>query len=204
MAALCSWLDAMCLARKQRKVVSRNCFCQSNINFSELSFIFCLRCALAMCDQVLEKIILTTKNHRLKKQWQALVLWAKQCLIQFRIVSSLYLLNSRLGNYQNLSYKQLLKGIKNGKLSLWTHCLWCWCALTTLFEDFFVMLVKLICKKICLRGTPSLGHQRQRTSTHINTHQHTSTHINAHQRTSTPQTVYKSNFSFWAVFENCL
>ena len=67
---------------------------------------------------------------RLKEQWQALVLWANS---SFNSESSpLYTYKIlRLGNYQNLSYKQL-SGFQNEKLLLWTRCLGRWCMLMML------------------------------------------------------------------------
>ena len=47
----------------------------------------------------------------------------QNCLVTCKI--------SRLGNYQNLSYKQFSKDTQNAKLLLWSRCLWFCCALTT-------------------------------------------------------------------------
>ena len=50
---------------------------------------------------------------------------------------------SRLGNYQNLSYKQVLKATQNGRLPLCTHCMTFLCAHHAL-QRLFARLVRPI------------------------------------------------------------
>ena len=95
--------------------------------------------------------------NKIKEALTSFVLRGQQWLIEFRIVSSIYWQISRLGNYQNLSYKQFSNTTQNRKLLLWTRCVWSCCALTTLFNVFFAMPVATIYKTMLLHKMFSLG-----------------------------------------------
>ena len=78
----------------------------------------------------------------LEPQWRDMVLIYVQSISLFNLeLSPLFTCKiSRLGNYQNLSYKQFSKVIQNRKLLLlWTRCLWCWCAAST--NDLYIILI---------------------------------------------------------------
>ena len=80
----------------------------------------------------------------LKEQFQALVLCAKQQVIQFRIVSSIYLQNIKVGQHPK---KELFGNFND--YSKWQ---------TAFLYSLFVTLVKLIYKTMRLLRTSSLGY----------------------------------------------
>ena len=63
---------------------------------------------------------------------------------------------SRLGNYQNLSYKQFLKANQNGNLHLWGLAVCDVGVRLRLFVKLFPMLITPRYKTMCLRRTCSL------------------------------------------------
>ena len=81
----------------------------------------------------------TNSPHFLNEHRQALVLCAKQSLIQFRIVFSRYLQNLKGRQLPETelsdNFQKLLA--LNGKLLLWTRCLWTFCVVTT--NDLYIM-----------------------------------------------------------------
>ena len=83
------------------------------------------------------------------------MLCAKRYVIEFRLVSSIYLQNFMVGQQLEQELLANFKWLLKMETGFYTHCMWHFCVLTVLWKGFFVGLVKSTYKT--MRKMSSLG-----------------------------------------------